>query len=78
MNKLCCFLTGGHEYEDSNLRASEDWKKGNIVYRNFCVKCGKSYCFNVSISAILTDEMRQQIIEALQLYNNSKEANNDE
>lgn len=74
MNRLCCFLTGGHRYADSNLRVLEDWKTDGIVYCNYCVKCGKQFRFRTSITNILPDEMCRNISEALAVYNKSKES----
>ena len=54
MNRIKCFLTGGHRYEDSNLRASSDEFKNTITFTNGCVKCGKSYEVQLPFSAVMS------------------------
>ena len=51
MNRLCCFLTGGHRYSDKNLccRVVGD----EIIYKNLCVKCGKMFEARLPKSAII-------------------------
>lgn len=43
MNRLCCFLTGGHRYEDQNLICCSEPLSDDYIIRNSCVKCGKQY-----------------------------------
>ena len=57
MNRVKCFLTGGHRYEDSNLRASSDEFKNTITFTNGCVKCGKSYEVQLPFSAVMSSDL---------------------
>lgn len=58
MNKLTvrkqfrCWITGGHKYEDGNLEVHPFPKVGVTCFSNVCVKCGKSYVFEVSNEAL--------------------------
>lgn len=42
MNRLCCFLTGGHRYSDLNLQVYDSLSH-KVVFINTCDKCGKKY-----------------------------------
>ncbi len=48
MNKLCCFLSGGHRYLDANLISCRNEIKRTIVLKNYCVKCGEPTYFEMS------------------------------
>ena len=41
MNRLLCLLSGGHRYEDKNLKTKTVGEK--CVITNVCIKCGKKY-----------------------------------
>ena len=41
MNRLFCFLSGGHRYNDKNLEAQTVGE--DCVITNVCIKCGKKY-----------------------------------
>lgn len=51
MNRLLCFLTGGHRYSDIKLRCRVVGDE--IVYKNLCVKCGKMFEARLPKSAII-------------------------
>ena len=40
MNKVFCWLTGGHRYDDSRSMATYDYTLDRISVKNRCVKCG--------------------------------------
>lgn len=41
MNKLFCFLTGGHKYKDKDLIVTDICIERKFVFENKCIKCGK-------------------------------------
>ncbi len=41
MNKFCCFITGGHKYDDTHLTCMSDFRTQEFVLENYCVKCHK-------------------------------------
>lgn len=41
MNRLCCFLTGGHMYKSSDLEVKFVDEEGIVKFINHCDKCGK-------------------------------------
>ena len=41
MSILLCLLSGGHRYEDKNLKEKTVGEK--CVITNVCIKCGKKY-----------------------------------
>ena len=46
MNRILCFLTGGHRYSDANTRmetAPDDFN--TVILTNSCVKCGEPLVF---------------------------------
>jgi hypothetical protein len=43
MNKICCFLTGGHKYKSSDLECKFEDKDDTVRFINQCDKCGKIY-----------------------------------
>ena len=47
MNRLRCFLSGGHRYHPSKLITTKDAKNSTIILRNFCVKCHKEISFEI-------------------------------
>ena len=40
MNKLCCWLTGGHHFLASDMSAHNDDFLQRMVFRHKCYKCG--------------------------------------
>ena len=63
MNKLCCFLTGGHRYDPSKVLSCSGTMDRVILLRNFCVKCGKMITFEFAQELIDKDleEYRRRI-----------------
>ena len=60
MNKLFCFLTGGHRYLDKNIISCPSDKKFHYtMLRNECVKCGKPIEVEVDVGAIVRAEMER-------------------
>lgn len=47
MNKIKCFITGGHKYDSSNLIMTEDFRRNLFVFHNYCVKCKKTYTVEI-------------------------------
>ena len=45
MNKIFCFLTGGHRYADINLKVRYDQVHRGYHISNNCVKCNHYYSF---------------------------------
>ena len=54
MNRLLCLLSGGHRYEDKNLKAKTVGKE--CVITNVCIKCGKKYKTHLLWKDILRGE----------------------
>lgn len=54
MNKIMCFLTGGHRYKASNLQSHID-DTYIVHFTNFCVKCGKKYTYTIPYVNLLGD-----------------------
>lgn len=55
MNKICCFLTGGHKYKSSDLECKFDDNDDTVKFINYCDKCGKIYEVSIPQSSILRD-----------------------
>lgn len=50
MNRLMCFLTGGHKYSDKNIKTQTMPDDFNIVeITNPCVKCGTLLVFHMNV-----------------------------
>lgn len=50
MNRLMCFLTGGHKYFDKNIKTQIMPDDFNIVeLTNPCVKCGTLSVFRMNV-----------------------------
>ena len=49
MNRLICFLTGGHRYADGNITTHPNRKKGYMTLKNYCIKCGKPIYIQMNI-----------------------------
>lgn len=54
MNKIMCFLTGGHRYKASNLQSNID-DTYIVHFTNFCVKCGKEYTYTIPYLNLVGD-----------------------
>ena len=48
MNRVMCFLTGGHRYHDKNMTTSQGSRFGWVRLTNHCVKCGKVCSFEIN------------------------------
>lgn len=57
MNRLFCFLSGGHRYADTNLTASRPIIHGFVIIRNECIKCGKAYTSAINVDAIIREDL---------------------
>ena len=55
MNKICCFITGGHKYKSSDLECKFDDNEDMVIFINHCDKCGKIYEVSIPQSSILRD-----------------------
>ena len=56
MNRLMCFLTGGHKYFDTNIRTEISPDDFNtIILTNPCVKCGTLSVFFMDTKQIEKD-----------------------
>ena len=50
MNRLMCFLTGGHRYSDANIRTQTMPDDFDIIeLTNPCVKCGTLSVFYMNV-----------------------------
>lgn len=56
LRKLCCLITGGHTYADSNMQCCKDEIKMVYRYRNRCCKCGKVDVCEIPMKYILPKE----------------------
>ena len=58
MNRLMCFLTGGHKYSDANIIAQTMPDDFNIVeIINPCVKCGTVSIFYMNVKKQLEKDI---------------------
>ena len=58
MNKLMCFLTGGHKYSDANIIAQTMPDDFNIVeIINPCIKCGTVSVFYMNVKKQLEKDV---------------------
>ena len=55
MNKIFCFITGGHKYKSSELEVKFDDDNGIAKFTNRCSKCGKVSEVVVPQSILLRD-----------------------
>ena len=53
MNRLLCYLTGGHRFADIGLEAEQQKNPDWYTFRNKCIKCGKTIECECNIGAIL-------------------------
>ena len=55
MNKLLCFLTGGHRYSSANARTQTMPDDFNIVeITNPCIKCGTLSVFYMNVGKMIS------------------------
>jgi len=57
MNKVRCFLSGGHKYSDSNWVMTERIKTCQVIFTNYCDKCGKMIDVPVSRRDIFSKDI---------------------
>ncbi len=60
MNRLMCFLTGGHRYSDANIRtqtAPDDFDI--VILTNPCVKCGELSVFYMNVKNQLEKDIAE-------------------
>ena len=55
MNKILCFITGGHKYKSSDLECKFDDDEGIVKFTNRCSKCNKTSEVIVPQSILLRD-----------------------
>lgn len=60
MNKLLCFLTGGHKYADKNIVSYQHPHPGYVTLHNECIKCGKEIDFDFCVGAYLRAEISKR------------------
>ena len=59
MNKVLCWLTGGHRYADMNLESSYNPYTGQSILANRCVKCGKEITVTINVDEIIKRDMEE-------------------
>lgn len=59
MNRLFCWLTGGHRYNDGNLVTHTDHKTRYTGLSNHCIKCGKRYSYLIDTEKLIQAEMER-------------------
>ena len=64
MNRITCFLTGGHRYKSADLECKFDDDEGMVRFINHCNKCGKIYEVSVPQISILRDFQKEKGEEA--------------
>lgn len=57
MKRFFCWLTGGHKYEDKNLKSTYFRGKGITHFTNRCIKCGKNYHFLIDTDRIMQKDL---------------------
>ena len=57
MNRLLCFITGGHRYEDKNIISYQHPHPDYVTLNNKCIKCGKEIDFDFCVGAYLRAEI---------------------
>lgn len=45
MNKVMCFLTGGHKFKSSDTESKCNDKEKTCTITETCCKCGKQFAF---------------------------------
>jgi hypothetical protein len=59
MNKLMCFLTGGHKFEDKNINSYRHQNPNFITIHNKCIKCGKEFEFEFNYGIQLQKDLER-------------------
>ena len=59
MNKVICWLTGGHRYSAMNLKSSYNHYTGQSILANRCVKCGKKITVTIDVDEIIKKDMEE-------------------
>lgn len=60
MNRLMCFLTGGHKYYDKNIKTQIMPDDCNIVeLTNPCVKCGTLSVFHMNVKKQIEEDIAE-------------------
>lgn len=59
MNRLFCWLTGGHKYDDSNLETAYIPQRDVYLLSNHCIKCGKRYVHMMETDRLFQEEMER-------------------
>jgi hypothetical protein len=61
MNRLLCFLTGGHRYSDANIKTQTMPDNFNIVeISNPCIKCGTLSVFYMNVGKMIRYEKNER------------------
>lgn len=60
MNKLLCFLTGGHKYHDANLKTCQGSRFGFVRLTNHCVKCGSVCTFEINTLYHIAKDLKER------------------
>lgn len=68
MNRLFCFLTGGHRYADTGLTARSQTNPDLCILHNECIKCGKAFEFELNIGAIIRADIAKRQEETAKTY----------
>ena len=71
MNRVLCWLTGGHRYAAINLMSGSGLFTNGTVFSNHCLKCGKRYATVVDMEPIIQAEIEKKMREMG--YNNNAE-----
>jgi hypothetical protein len=59
MNRLFCWLTGGHGYADKNLETQYNPFTHQSLMVNRCVKCGKIYTATIDTGEIIKRDLER-------------------
>ena len=59
MNKVFCWITGGHRYADMNLESAYNPYTGQSLLVNRCVKCGKKIIATIDTKKIIERDMER-------------------
>lgn len=59
MNRLLCFLTGGHRFADTGLETKQQNNPDWYTFCNECIKCGKTIECELNVGAIIRGDMER-------------------
>ena len=59
MNRLFCWLTGGHRYDDKNLKTYYNPNTRKSFMWNYCTKCGIAYLSKIDTGEIVKRDMEE-------------------